>query len=98
MSFLTESFEAIGGVPKTLLVDNMKTIMDEPRTAYKSGKVNERFYQFSKDYGFKVQPCIAGRTQTKAKVEEPMKNLDEIYDYHGQYNYDEMVHFIISLS
>src|SRR5699024_9294287 len=67
MSFLTESFEAIGGVPNTLLVDNMKTIMDEPRTAYKSGKVNERFYQFSKDYGFNVQPCIAGRPQTKAK-------------------------------
>src|SRR5699024_6027888 len=75
MSLLIESFEAIGGLPNTLLVDNMKTSMDEPRTAYKSGKVNERFYQFSKDYGFNVQPCIAGRPQTKAKVEAPMKIL-----------------------
>src|SRR5699024_6377460 len=61
LSFLTESFEAIGGVPKTILVDNMKTVMDESRTAYKSGKVNERFHQFSKDFGFDVHPCIAYR-------------------------------------
>jgi len=86
-SFLTESFEAIGGVPKTLLVDNMKTVMDEPRTPYKPGKVNERFYQFSKDYGFKIQPCIAGRPQTKAKVEAPMKVLDEIHAYQGKFDY-----------
>src|SRR5690625_1049273 len=97
LSFLTESFEAIGGVPKTLIVDNMKTIMDEPRTAYKSGKVNERFYQFSKDYGFKVQPCIAGRPQTKAKVEAPMKILDEIHAYQGQFDYEELHHFIQKL-
>ena len=81
MSFLMESFEAIGGVPKTLLVDNMKTVMDEPRTSYKPGKINERFYQFSKDCGFEVQPCIAGRPQTKAKVEALMKILDEIHAY-----------------
>src|SRR5699024_9255282 len=69
-SFLTESFEAIGGVPKTLLVDNMRTVMDEPRTPYQKGKVNEKFNQFSKDFNFEVRPCLAGRPETKAKVEE----------------------------
>ncbi len=97
MSFLMESFEAIGGVPKTLLVDNMKTVMGEPRTAYKPGKVNGRFYQFSKDCGFKVQPCIAGRPQTKAKVEAPMKILDEIHAYQGQFDYEELHQFIQKL-
>jgi transposase len=94
LSFLTECFEAIGGVPKTILVDNMKTVMDEPRTAYKKGKVNERFYQFAKDFGFEVKPCIAGRPQTKAKVEAPMKILDEIHAYQGQFNYEELNQFV----
>ncbi len=98
LSFLTESFESIGGVPKTLLVDNMKTVMDEPRTAYRPGKVNERFYQFAKDCGFEVRPCIAGRPRTKAKVEAPMKLLDEIHAYQGKFNYEELHSFVQELS
>src|SRR5690625_334298 len=97
LSFLTESFEAIGGVPKTILVDNMKTIMDEPRTENQKGKVNERFNQFAKDFGFEVKPCIAGRPQTKAKVESPMKILDEIHAYQGKFNYEELNQFIKEL-
>ena len=97
LSFLTESFEAIGGIPKTLLVDNMKTIMDEPRTKYQKGKVNERFYQFTKDFGFEVKPCIAGRPQTKGKAESPMKILDEIHAYQGKFNYEELNEFIQKL-
>ncbi|MCD3230576.1 IS21 family transposase, partial [Clostridium botulinum C/D] len=31
-SFLDESFQAFGGVPEELLTDNMKTVMDLPRT------------------------------------------------------------------
>src|SRR5690625_758763 len=97
LSFLTESFEALGGVPKTLLVDNMKTIMDQPRRKYQEGKVNERFHQFAKDFGFEVKPCIAGRPQTKAKVESPMKVIDEIRAYQGKFNYEELTQFIQQL-
>lgn len=56
----------------------MKTVMDEARTEYSNGKINNRFKQFADDYGFVVHPCIAGRARTKAKVEAPMKILDEI--------------------
>src|SRR5690625_7903543 len=77
LSFLTESFETIEGVPKTILVDNMKTIMDQPRTKYRKGIINEKFYQYAKDIGFEVKPCIARRAQTKGKVESPMKLIDE---------------------
>ena len=97
LSFLTESFEIIGGVPKILLVDNMKTIMDEARTEYKKGKVNIRFSQFAKDFGFEVQPCIAGRPQTKGKVESTMKLIDEIHAYQGKFSYEELSHFIQKL-
>lgn len=37
MSFLMETFEKIGGVPKTIVFDNMKTVMDEARTEYSKG-------------------------------------------------------------
>jgi len=97
LAFLTESFEAFGGVPKTILTDNMKTIMDEPRTEYQKGKVNERFDQFAKDMGFEVRPCIAGRPRTKAKVEAPMKLLDEIHAYQGKFDYEELHHFVQKL-
>ena len=96
-SFLTESFESIGGVPKTILVDNMKSIMDEPRTRYQSGKVNDRFHQFSRDFNFEVIPCLVGRPETKAKVEAPMKLLDEIHAYQGKFNYQELNEFIQKL-
>lgn len=68
-SFLDDEFNTFGGVPSEIVTDNMKTVMDEPRTEYTEGKINIRFKQFADDYGFKVHPCIAGRPRTKAKVE-----------------------------
>lgn len=97
-SFLNESFEAFGGVPKEVLTDNMKTVMDEPRTAYRNGKTNNKFQQFADDYGFKVHPCIAGRPNTKAKVEAPMKLLDEIRAYNGTLNIDELHELVSKLN
>lgn len=89
-SFLDNAFETFGGVPDEIVTDNMKTVMDTPRTQYQYGKVNYKFKQFADDYGFKVKPCIAGRPQTKAKVEAPMKVLDEIRAYNGTLTYDEL--------
>ncbi|OSA90549.1 UNVERIFIED_ORG: transposase [Clostridium botulinum] len=95
LSFLDESFETFGGVPEELLTDNMKTVMDEARTNYSKGKVNNKFQQFADDYGFNVRPCIAGRPNTKAKVEAPMKLLDEIRAYNGILDY-EGLHKLVS--
>lgn len=81
---MDEAFEIFGGVPDEVLTDNMKTVMDEPRTKYSPGKINNKFQQFADDYGFKVHPCIASRPETKSKVESPMKILDELRAYGGQ--------------
>ena len=89
-SFLDEAFETFGGIPEEIVTDNMKTVMDEARTEYSNGKINIRFQQFAEDYGFRVHPCIAGRPRTKAKVEAPMKILDEIRAYNGKLNYCEL--------
>ncbi|WP_141432607.1 IS21 family transposase [Bacillus sp. 03113] len=97
LSFLTEAFESLGGVPKQIVTDNMKTVMDEARTNYSKGIVNPRFAQFADDFGFKVQPCIAGRPITKGKVESPMKYLDEIHAYQGKFSLEELHKFVQQL-
>ena len=82
--FLDQAFQKAGGVPKYLKTDNMKTVMDESRTEFYEGKVNAKFAQFAKDYGFEVKPCIAGEPEVKANVESPMKILDELFAYNGK--------------
>lgn len=63
---LVKAFDFFGGVPQELLFDNMSTI----RVRTKAGWVaNDRFAQFAKDYGFKVQFCTPARAQTKGQVE-----------------------------
>lgn len=81
LSLLTESFEHFGGVPKVVLSDNMKTIMDEARTSKSAGKVKRRFLQFSQDFGFQTKACVSFRPSTKGKIETQMKILGEIDAY-----------------
>ncbi|HEF1857253.1 TPA: IS21 family transposase [Bacillus cereus] len=94
LSFMTEAFETFGGVPKVIVTDNMKTVMDEARTEHFSGTINNKFAQFAQDFGFKVQPCIAGRPNTKGKIEAPMKLLDKIHAYQGKFSFEELHDFV----
>lgn len=88
--FLDSAFETVGGVPKKIRCDNMSTIMDEARTDYRKGKVNKEFQQFADDYGFEVKPCRAAEPEVKAKVESPMRILDELYAYNGTLDLTEL--------
>lgn len=81
--FLTNAFEAIGGVPQEILIDNASTMMDDSRTENRKGKVNNKFQQLANDFGFKIVPCIRARPNTKAKVENPMRIIDELMNYSG---------------
>jgi transposase len=94
LNFLDSAFEVFGGVPGELVTDNMKTVMDDPRTSYSKGKPNTKFAQFAKDYGFKIKPCIVERPKTKGKVESPMRLLDEIRAYNGQLDYDGLTKLV----
>ena len=95
---LNECFETTGGVPEMILFDNMKAVMDEARTPYRKGSINTEFESFASDYGFQVHPCIAGRPQTKAKVESPMKILDEIKAYNGKLSYEGIIKKIAEIN
>lgn len=90
MHLMVEMFEAIGGVPKEIITDNMKTVMDKPRTLKSAGEINKKFQAFADDFGFKVKPCVAKTPQTKGKVESTMKLLDEIRAYSGKLNLVEL--------
>lgn len=93
-SLLNDALETFGGVPCEIVTDNMKTVMAQSRTDASEGKINICFEQFAKDYGFETRPCIAGRPQTKAKVEAPMKILDEIRAYNGCLEYTELCELV----
>ena len=90
MHLMVEMFEAIGGVPEEVVTDNMKTVMDKPRTLKYDGEVNKKFQAFADDFGFKVKPCVANTPQTKGKVESTMKLLDEIQAYSGKLDLVEL--------
>ena len=87
--FLTNVFEALGGVPKEIVIDNASTMMDKARTERSDGKVNPKFQQFADDFGFNIVPCIRARPNTKAKVENPMRVINEIMTYNGLLNNEE---------
>lgn len=91
---LVESFETLGGVPRNILTDNMKTVMDHARTLSYEGVVNRKFEVFAKDMGFHVQPCVAATPRTKGKVESQMKYLEEIRAYSGKLNLVELYELI----
>lgn len=73
-------FDALGGVPHTILYDNMKTVLIDP-DAYGSGQqwFNEGFRDFSKHHGFGPRMCAPYRAQTQGKVEPLNRYLKESF-------------------
>jgi transposase len=99
IDFMVNVFEKINGVPIEIIIDNATTMMLSPRTGRQSGIINKKFEQFSKDMGFIIKPALAGRPQTKAKVESPMKLIDEIRAYSGTLNnLDELIDKLIQMN
>ena len=64
------AFAALGGVPRRLLYDNMKTVVLE-RDAGEAGehRYHAAFLDFAKHCGFVIQLCRPYRARTKGKVE-----------------------------
>lgn len=88
---MLEFFEELGGVPRCILTDNMKSVMLIARSHGNQGQIHPKAEQFSKDMGFRFQPCMSYRPQTKGKVECQMKILDEIHAYQGRLDFEELV-------
>src|SRR4029450_13837229 len=69
------AFEAIGGVPKEILYDRMKTaVIGE---AGGSIVYNRSLIDFAPHYGFQPKACRPSRAKTKGKVERPYRYIRE---------------------
>ena len=66
-----KAFRFFGGIPKTLLYDNLKSVV-----SFRYGKeitFNERFSDFTLYYGFKIKVCNVRRGNEKGKVERAIR-------------------------
>ena len=68
---IAQAFEAFGGVPATVLVDNQKSAVLD----WRGGKprFNPRFREMGRHYGFSPKACRPKRAQTKGKVERMVR-------------------------
>jgi transposase len=72
---MVNAFEYFGGVPETVLTDNMKTVV----VGRESGKPiwNTQFASFAVDMGFVPKVCRVRSPQTKGKVERLVRYVKE---------------------
>ncbi|WP_113671128.1 IS21 family transposase [Vallitalea guaymasensis] len=92
VSFLASAFEELGGVPKELVIDNIKCLVNTPRKRGKQATLNSKFIEFSKDYNIEILPCMPYRPQTKGKTETQNKVPSQLKNYNGTYNDLDEVH------
>lgn len=85
IAFLAEAFDELGGVPKEIVIDNLKSFVERPRYKNQDAILNSKFDAFCKDYEIKVLPCMPRRPQTKGKTETQNKIVDQLKNYNGHY-------------
>jgi transposase len=61
------AFESFGGIPRELVIDNLKAAV--LRAALEDPKLSEPYRQLAQHYGTLVHPCRPGAPQHKGKVE-----------------------------
>ncbi len=86
LDFLASAFEHIGGVPKELVIDNLKQFVEKVRVKQNDALFTNAFDEFCKDYGIKPFACMPYRPQTKGKTETQNKVVDQLKNYNGKYN------------
>lgn len=65
----------IGGVPHTLVYDNMSSVVTSHRG--KEVAFNPQFLVFAEHYGFKPHACTPGQPHEKGRVERPVRYLKD---------------------
>lgn len=83
---MINALEYFDGVPKEIIFDNMRTVVDQGRSNYQNAVINDKFYQFSKDMGFEVWACRVYRPQTKGKVEALAKLMSRLEPYNYEFD------------
>ena len=84
------AFDAIGGAPRTILYDRMKTAVIGEDT---DGLViyNRALLDLARHYGFQPRACRPYRAKTKGKVERPFRYIREDFFLGGAFrNLDDL--------
>lgn len=79
---LISAFKATGGVPKEILFDNMKTVVN---ITPEGRKINNKLKAFADDFGFKIRLCKPRHSYTKGKVEAANKFIDWLLPYNYEF-------------
>jgi len=96
---LNNAFIASDGVPHEIWFDNMRTVVDQSRTQFRKVSWNQRFYEYSKDAGFKPRSCRPYRPQTKGKVEALARTVDRLKVYNGEFDtLDDLIDLVFELN
>ena len=93
---MIHAFQYFDGIPKEIIFDNMKTVVDHSKSNYAEAVINESFYQFSKDFGFEVWTCRPFRPQTKGKVEALARTMERLRPYDYEFDSFEELELIIA--
>lgn len=62
-------FDQLGGIPRTIRIDNMKTAVIKPRNRNEEATFTNEFIQFANHYGFEPQACNPYSGNEKGNVE-----------------------------
>lgn len=87
---LIKTFKFFAGTPKSLLTDNMSSIVDT-----KELKFNKEFKAFAKDMGIDINKCKVNHPFTKGKVEVRNKFIKWLIPYNYEFETEEDIIKII---
>jgi transposase len=71
------AFEALGGVPRQILYDRMRTVFHREDTEGGHIVYNATLLGFARHYGYLPKACRPYRAKTKGKVERPFRYVRE---------------------
>ena len=83
---LISAFKASGGVPKEILFDNMRTVVD---IVDNKRKINNKMKAFASDFGFNISLCKARHAFTKGKVESSNKFIEWLLAYNYEFETED---------
>ena len=82
---MIDAFRFFGGIPREILFDNMKTVIDRSKTNFSRVEFNTTFKHFADDAGFKPIACRPYRPQTKGKFEALARLTNRLAVYNGEF-------------
>ena len=93
---LIKAFKQTGGVPKEILFDNMRTVVD---VVDNRRRINTKMQAFADDFGFKISLCKPRKSYTKGKVEAANKFVEWLLAYNHDFeDEDDLISIIKNIN